>query len=120
MEMLGDEVNHNAVAKGFYNDYDDIRQCIIDAPLNGVTKERMLKAYETHWRLARLMLVVSEVAEAAEAVRKDNTENLSEELADVEIRIADFAKAAGLPVAQAIIDKMRVNSERPPMHGKLA
>ena len=70
--------------------------------------------------LSKLMLVTTEVAEAAEAVRKHDAENLAEELADICIRVFDFAEACGFNLEQAIVDKMARNEERPRMHGKLA
>lgn len=71
-------------------------------------------------QLSTLMLVTTEVAEAAEAVRKGDAENLSEELADICIRVFDFAGALDINLEQAILDKMLKNEGRPRMHGKLA
>lgn len=70
--------------------------------------------------LAKLMLVVTEVAEAAEAVRKGDDENFAEELADICIRVFDLAEGSGVNLEQAIVDKMQKNESRPHMHGKRA
>lgn len=70
--------------------------------------------------LSELMLITTEVAEAAEAVREKDVDNFVEELADICIRVFDTAAARDLNLEQAIVDKMALNEERPRMHGKLA
>lgn len=76
--------------------------------------------------LSKLMLVVTEVAEAAEVVRKEYTINnayehdLGEELADICIRVFDLAGAVGIDLQTAIQNKMAHNKDRPYMHSKLA
>ena len=69
--------------------------------------------------LGKLMLVVTEVAEAAEAVRKGDFSNFAEELADTEIRIGDIDASAAVGLASAIAAKMDVNEDRARRHGKL-
>lgn len=83
---------------------------------------------EVMWKLSRIALMHSEASEALEGIRKnlpdDHLPNRSmevAELADVVIRILDFAGAYKLPLAEVIIEKMIYNSGRPHMHGgKLA
>jgi len=71
--------------------------------------------------LSWLMLVTTEVAEAAEAVRKGDKVNFSEELADICIRVFDCAEALGINLEQEIVNKMQKNEERAHKHGgKLA
>ena len=67
----------------------------------------------------RLMLVVSELAEAMEGVRKGLQDDhlphrsmFEVELADAVIRIADLAGAEGLDLAGAIIEKLNYNLTR--------
>ncbi len=67
----------------------------------------------------KLMLIVSEVAEAMEADRKKlkddhlpEYDGLTVELADALIRICDLAGALNLPLAQATADKMAYNKTR--------
>ncbi len=76
-----------------------------------------------------LMLMVTELAEAMEAYREGNPESdkipgyskLEEELADVVIRLLDFAGGAGLDIEGAVTAKMAYNETRPYRHGgKLA
>lgn len=78
----------------------------------------------------KLMLVVSEVAEAMEGHRKSLADDklphrpmIEVELADAVIRIADLAGALGLDLGGAIAEKLAFNSSRPdhkPENRKLA
>lgn len=68
--------------------------------------------------LGKLMLVVSEVSEAAEAVRSADIENFAEELADTVIRIMDITDACGISLAKSIAYKMEKNEGRPHLHGR--
>src|SRR5882724_9078950 len=68
--------------------------------------------------LSLLMLVTTEVAEAAEAVRRgDPKEEFAEELADVCFRVFDLAKALDLDLEGAVLRKMDKNRTRPWKHG---
>jgi NTP pyrophosphatase (non-canonical NTP hydrolase) len=76
-----------------------------------------------------LMLMVTELAEAMEAYRSGNPESekipgfsqMEEELADVVIRLLDFAGGENLNIEGALIAKMAYNEKRPYRHGgKLA
>jgi NTP pyrophosphatase (non-canonical NTP hydrolase) len=69
--------------------------------------------------LAKLMLVVTEIGEAAEAVRHGNQANFNEELADAVIRIYDLCGHMGIDLGLAIDGKMTINAKREPKHGKL-
>ena len=71
--------------------------------------------------LSWLMLVTTEVAEAAEAARVGDKQNFAEELADICIRVFDCAEALGINLEQEIVNKMQKNEDRPIKHGgKLA
>ena len=71
--------------------------------------------------LSWLMLLTTEVAEAAEAARVGDRANFGEECADVLIRLADLCEALGIDLEAETIKKMARNAERPAMHGgKLA
>lgn len=70
-----------------------------------------------------LMLIVSELGEALEAHRKGNwfgKDGVTEELADVFIRLGDLCE--GVPelnnIENAIKTKMEFNKTRPKKHGK--
>ena len=76
----------------------------------------------------KLMLIVSELAEALEEYRKgipvrdiywtDKPEGFAVELADAVIRIAELAEALQLPLITAIEMKQSANETRPFKHGK--
>lgn len=74
----------------------------------------------------QIALIHSELSEALEANRHGNPPdpnvpgfgNFEVELADAVIRIMDTTAAYGLPVAEALIGKMRYNASRPAKHGK--
>lgn len=74
-----------------------------------------------------LMLMVSELAEAMEALRNGNPpdnklpqhSNFLVELSDVVIRILNYAGENDMRLGQAIVDKMKYNEGRPHKHGKL-
>lgn len=68
--------------------------------------------------LGKLMLVVTEIAEAAEAVRKGDKANYAEELADAIIRILDLSHNQGIDIESEIALKMTINLKRPYKHGK--
>jgi len=85
-----------------------------------VARWREEKGFVTNWEgmLAKLMLVVTEVAEAAEAVREDDREGFAEEVADTFIRLLDICGSIGLDIEGEIKRKMKVNRGRPYRHGK--
>jgi hypothetical protein len=74
-----------------------------------------------------LMLVVTEIAEAVEALRSadpgkpdkycPNFSEVEVELADAVIRLMDFGMAKGYRIAEAMVDKIKFNKTRPRMHG---
>lgn len=68
--------------------------------------------------LGKLMLIVTEVAEAAEAVRHNDWSNFAEELADTLIRVLDLSSSMNIDIAMAVFEKMQVNEGRPDKHGK--
>jgi NTP pyrophosphatase (non-canonical NTP hydrolase) len=72
--------------------------------------------------LSWLMLVTTEVAEAAEEVRRgESIQKFTSELADICIRTFDIAGQLDLNLEEAILAKMDGNKTRPFMHGdKLA
>jgi len=71
-------------------------------------------------QLAKIALIMSELGEAVEAIRKEDKQNLTEELADVCIRIFDFSVKLELELESTLIRKMLFNESRPFKHGKLA
>lgn len=68
--------------------------------------------------LGKLMLVVSEISEAAEEVRANNRPGFEEEIADAVIRIFDICGTMEIDIGKEIMKKMEINKFRPPRHGK--
>lgn len=72
-----------------------------------------------------IALMHSELSEALEAMRHDNPPSdhipdftgIEEELADVVIRIMDYAAHDNLRIAEAVVAKMQFNQDRPVKHG---
>jgi len=113
-----------------------------DLGINEMSKQAYATACEKGFRdagvaesrgiLGDLMLIVTEVAEAAEEVRnpefsatrtyyrkKDRKpEGLPAELADIIIRIGDLAGSLGIDLSAAVVEKMKFNKTRPRLHGK--
>ncbi len=72
-----------------------------------------------------LMLVVTELSEALEADRKKlmddkltHHKGVTVEIADAIIRLMDLGYGLGLPVAEAMAEKLAYNRTRPFKHGK--
>ncbi len=70
--------------------------------------------------LAKLVLVVTEVAEAMDAVIEGDEKNFAEELADILIRVFDIAGTMGINLDFEVAAKTTINAMRPRLHGKLA
>lgn len=66
-----------------------------------------------------LMLIVSELAEAMEAHRKQDHENFKEEIADSFIRLLDLCGGLKLDMEEEINKKYLKNKNRPYKHGKI-
>jgi NTP pyrophosphatase (non-canonical NTP hydrolase) len=74
-----------------------------------------------------LMLIVSELGEACEALRKNQRQiskvewykdTFEDEIADVFIRLGDMCEAMGIDIEWQIKKKMEYNQTRPQKHGK--
>lgn len=67
--------------------------------------------------MSTLMLIATELAEAAEEIRKGNTDAFITEIADVLIRTLSMCGASDIDIQDAVIMKMRKNEGRPLKHG---
>lgn len=77
-----------------------------------------IKGHDVDMMLGKLMLVTTEVSEAAEAARDHDMGNFREELADIIIRVLDIAAATQTDIEHCIDAKMRYNEQRPKGHGR--
>lgn len=96
------DAHENSIKHGFWDDIE----------VNKNPSE-MIKSIST-----LLMLIVGEVAEAQEGLRNNDTDNFKEELADIAIRLADMCGGLGIDLQKEIINKMKINADRPYKHGK--
>ena len=65
-----------------------------------------------------IALIHSELSEALEGMRKDDWNNVAEEMADAVIRILDFCEGRNIDLEAEIIKKMNKNKFRGYKHGK--
>jgi NTP pyrophosphatase (non-canonical NTP hydrolase) len=65
-----------------------------------------------------LMLIVSELSEALEALRAKDIPHFEEEIADTFIRLADLCGGRDIDIEEEIRKKMRKNIKRPYRHRK--
>ena len=65
----------------------------------------------------KLMLVVTETAEAMEAIRNDDFYNFEEECADQLIRILDLTAGMGIDMDTIVREKLEKNKTRGCRHG---
>ena len=100
-DELAEEIHKNAVDKGFWD-----------------------RTVDPIFIAKQMMMIVSEVSEAMEALRKDmDADQISDEFADILIRTLDLY--AGIAEAgyvtksldYAVKEKMERNSHRPKKHG---
>lgn len=137
LQDLIKQSGENAEAKGFHDDGNLLREIIsrltehgsvlsVEDGLIDIPNEfwdRLYAAYKGN----RLMLMVSELVEVHDEVRNGKPpiyegeggkpEGTAVELADVQIRLGDYAWEFGEPIQGAIDTKARFNSTRERFHG---
>ena len=122
IQDLVKEAHENAKKHGFWEDvemlvheYDEID--ILEAAM---CKEWIdgCKSDLSNAICTRLMLIVGEVAEAMEGLRKNDRANFQEELADIMIRVFDLAGGLEVDLESEIKKKMEMNKSRFYKHGK--
>lgn len=99
LQEVGDEIHDNKLSHGWK----------ITTPKDWDNSQ--------HEILGVLMLITTEVAEAAEAFRHNDRPNFSEELADIMIRTISLAHGMGVDIGSEICNKMEKNRNRPIKHG---
>ena len=107
LDDLAFDLHANAVQKGFWEP---------NTPEN-----------RTVFYLKQLAMIHSEVSETLEAIRKEKGDDkVVEELADILIRVLDLFggmvddEYTELSLESILLEKARINTERPRMHGVLA
>lgn len=119
IKKLIEEAHENAKKHGFWEDWD--ATLIGEKTAKELDKKaytNISKAFKNNAVSTRLMLIVSELAEAQEGLRHGDMDNFREELADVAIRLADLCGGLGIDLEAEIKKKMEKNRNRPYKHGK--
>lgn len=98
------EAHQNAVRHGFWDFYNYLPD------QDEETKQALKSQF--------LMLIVGEVSEAMEGLRKGDADNFKEELADIIIRTCDLCGGLDIDLEAEIKKKMEKNKNRPYKHGK--
>lgn len=106
-----EEIGRQAHAINGRNGWDVFTPSMFPEKGDFIAKER------THFLLAHMALVHSEVSEATEAVRHYDKDNFVEELADTIIRVTSIAWGLELHLEEAIKAKLEKNSMRGLHHG---
>ncbi len=70
------------------------------------------------YKMQRIMLIITELSEAVEGLRKNDIENFEEEIADVFIRLGDLCGGYNIDIEKAIKAKIEKNKNRNKMHNK--
>ncbi|HID0882139.1 TPA: MazG nucleotide pyrophosphohydrolase domain-containing protein [Clostridium botulinum] len=118
IKELVKDAHDNAKNHGFWEDWERIEQLENMAINISKDGEKQVKIDKCNAIATRLMLIVSEVSEALEGIRKDDRENFKEELADIVIRVADLAGGLDIDLDEEIKKKMKKNRNRTYKHGK--
>lgn len=105
-------INDWAKKKGFW-------KFTADFPNGELTLTKVLPNDHYLVKSTKLMLIVSELGECLEAIRKSDSANEVEELADAFIRLLDYCGEYGIDLGNAVVSKMLVNEGRPHKHGKV-
>jgi NTP pyrophosphatase (non-canonical NTP hydrolase) len=125
-------------SKGFHDDDDlgEVARRILDIGYHRPLPDDVqtfIDGIQATWKemhaAKRLLLIVSEVSEAYEALREvghfrgwtsptGKPEGVPSELADILVRTAEFAETVRIDVQGATEEKMTYNSTRPHKHGK--
>jgi NTP pyrophosphatase (non-canonical NTP hydrolase) len=114
LNLASESAHENAVRHGFYQDIENLLDyCFVnEIPQYAVTAKR-------DFVLSQLAKIGSEVGEAVACIQhSERMDGLSEELADIIIRVIDLANWMEYKIGDDVKNKMIKNALRPYMHGK--
>ena len=139
---LAEEIHKNSVEKGFWKDHMDIDSIVVNHMDESGTAEYLRSVVDKAFIAQKVMLIVSELAEAIEALRDDKfvmpymfdlvrekefdselfertiKNSFEDELADVIIRLLDLSSHMKINIDEQIRLKMLYNKTRPHLHGR--
>lgn len=113
IKELSEECHMIAREHGWWDDE------IIISALPG---EKDREAMRNNLYCTKILLIHTELSEIVEALRDPKTcskEEVSEEFADVVIRVVDLCEQMGINLEVALARKVEKNRERPYKHGKV-
>jgi hypothetical protein len=127
--FLQEVVHRNSAAHGFWEPWDDaqwLEEFAVHLKNSAVgmatdNYNRILKIAKEHRVMllaTKLMLSVSELSEALEALRDENPVDFNEEVIDSLIRNFDLLQHVGAETTSILANKITKNSERPYKHGR--
>jgi NTP pyrophosphatase (non-canonical NTP hydrolase) len=85
--------------------------------LENWTQFEEFKELQSIFDIAELGLISTEVSEAIESIRTDKI-SIGYELADIIIRVMNFASRKDIDLESAILEKNSINLNRGKLHGK--
>lgn len=113
---MANSAHQNARNKGFWTKRDEVLALCEAHGLGGFSRKLIASQLRE--------LIISECSEACEGDRVNAMDDkipdftaVEAELADMIIRIGDYATAYGLRVAEAVVAKMDMNQGRAMLHG---
>src|SRR6266404_1120003 len=117
LNVLAERCYENSKEHGFWDDYDKTQRAISTSDV--VDIRALSDKYCLDAKLSKIALMVSELGEAVEGVRKPGFDehctifsNEAIELADAIIRIMDYCGRFYIPIGEAVVAKMAFNATR--------
>jgi NTP pyrophosphatase (non-canonical NTP hydrolase) len=108
---LGDQIHDWARGQGFYDRERTVVRDSVTGDVEGRPVNPSLPA-------EKLCLIHSEVSETLEALRDGDRKAEAEEVADILIRVLDYAAWRRIDLDRVVADKMAKNAGRPRLHGR--
>jgi NTP pyrophosphatase (non-canonical NTP hydrolase) len=116
IDNLSMSIYRDNVNKGFWEEL---------SKLSSIENKEIKDIARRAWLNEKLLLVVTELSEGVEAIRKnlqsdhlENRSGIEEEVADTIIRLLDFCGGTGVKIGEVIFEKLEYNRSREFKHGK--